>query len=68
MAGLSLGFRATAAAPPRASGAQTITQQYYGVGSGADAGMTSSKAGPGTMVVGAIAAGVLAWIWWTLPR
>jgi hypothetical protein len=68
MSGMSLqtGFRAYAAAPPSASGT-TITQQAYGPASGA------SVTGPntafyGTVGSGAIAAAVLVWLWWTLPR
>ena len=70
MAGLSLmaGGGVQAALPPsQAAGTQTITQQAYGVGSGADLGQTST-AGIGTMAGGVLGAAILVWLWWTLPH
>lgn len=71
MAGLNLrgngmagaGFTATAAAPPSASGT-TATQQAYG---------TAPSAGPktaatGTIIAGLAGAGLLLFLWSTLPR
>ena len=71
MAGLSLmaGGGVTAALPPsQAAGTQTITQQAYGVGSGADAGGGKKTAGLGTCAGAVIGTVVLAWLWWTLPH
>lgn len=51
---------------PSQSGS-TITQQAYGVGSGAD--VAGGKcAGWGTVGSGVVATAVLAYLWWSLPR
>ena len=69
MSGMSLqtGFRAYAAAPPSAAGT-TITQQAYGPASGAGYGAGPRTAFFGTTGSGVIAAVLLTWLWWTLPR
>jgi hypothetical protein len=56
-------FTATAAAPPSASGT-TATQQAYG---------TAPSVGPstarnGAMIAGVAGAGLLVFLWWSLPR
>jgi hypothetical protein len=73
VAGLGLnvgGFGAIGTAVP-APAAQptygsTVGQQAFGVFSSQTAG--PSRAGFGTVLLGASAAGLLVWIWWTLPR
>lgn len=70
MAGLRLntGFSASgvvAASPPSQSG-RTITQQAYGISSGADMG--GRTAGWGSTLIGIGAAAVLVYLWWSLPR
>jgi len=44
----------------------TVGQQAFGVYSSQTAG--SANAGMGSLILGASAAILLAWIWWTLPR
>jgi hypothetical protein len=69
MAGLNLrgggqpGFTATAASPPSMSGS-TATQQAYGVA----AGQGPSTARNGTIIAGLAGAGLIAFMWYTLPR
>ena len=63
---LQTGFRVYAAAPPSASGT-TITQQAFGPASGGD--ITGPRtAALGTVGSGLIAAGLLVYLWWSLPR
>lgn len=68
MAGLNLGtgFRAYAASPPSGSGT-TITAAAYGPASGAS---VSGGNAPlfGTVGGGLIAIGIMAFIWYSLPR
>lgn len=42
----------------------TISQQAFGITSGGG----SQNAANGALGAGALAAGLLAWLWWTLPR
>jgi len=44
----------------------TVGQQAFGVYSTQTSG--PSTAGMGSLLLGASAAALLAWIWWTLPR
>ena len=44
----------------------TIAQKAFGITSGTD--QAGSRAANGTLIVGAAAAALLAWLWWTLPR
>lgn len=44
----------------------TVGQLAFGIGSAQTAG--SAHAGMGSLILGASAAVLLAWIWWTLPR
>jgi hypothetical protein len=70
MAGLSLmaGGGVVGALPPsQAAGTQTITQQAYGVGSGADVA-GKKVAGLGTAAGAVMGTAILAWLWWTLPH
>ena len=53
----------TAAGQP---GSATVGQQAFGVFSSQTAGDTT--AGFGALILGASAAALLAWLWWTLPR
>jgi len=57
-----------AAVPAAASqpGSATVGQSAFGVFSSQTAGDTT--AGFGALILGASAAALLAWIWWTLPR
>ena len=69
--GLSIGgFGATGTAVPAPASQPgsntTVGQQAFGVYSSQTAG--SSTAGMGSLILGASAAVLLAWIWWTLPR
>ena len=57
------GTMPTAASHP---GSATVGQQAFGVFSSQTAGDTT--AGFGAMILGASAAALLAWLWWTLPR
>lgn len=72
MAGLGLnvgGFGAIGTAVPAAAshpGSMTVGQQAFGVYSSETSG--PATAGIGTLVLGASAAVLLAWLWWTLPR
>ena len=71
MAGLSLmgGGGVQAALPPSmAAGTTTITQQAYGVGSGADVSSGPRVAGMGTAASAFLGTLALAWVWWTLPH
>ena len=71
MAGLSLmaGGGVQAALPPSmATGTTTITQQAYGVGSGADVSGGRKVAGVGTAAGAFLGTVILAWLWWTLPH
>jgi hypothetical protein len=70
MAGLNLrgggggsGFVATAASPPSMSGS-TATQQAYGT----QAGSGPSTARNGSMIAGLLGAGLIVFMWYTLPR
>jgi len=69
MAGLNLrgggrpGFAATAASPPSMSGT-TATQQAYGLAAAAG----PSTARNGTVIAGLAGAGLLLFMWYTLPR
>lgn len=47
-------------------GSATVGQQAFGVFSSQTAGDTT--AGFGALILGASAAALLAWLWWTLPR
>ena len=47
-------------------GSATVGQSAFGVYSSQTAGDTT--AGFGALILGASAAALLAWIWWTLPR
>jgi hypothetical protein len=70
MAGLYLGrttgqsFTATAASPPSASGT-TATQQAYGTAAGGGGPTTARN---GTIIAGLAGAGLLLFLWYTLPR
>ena len=72
MAGLGLnvgGFGAIGTAVPSPAsqpGSSTVGQQAFGIYSSQTAG--PATAGMGTLILGASAAALLAWIWWTLPR
>jgi len=74
MAGLSLGMGssgyggATGSLPSAANQptGTTISQSAFGISTGLSSG--PETAANGALVTGAIAAGVLAWLWWTLPR
>jgi len=72
MAGLSLmgnaGFSAGAGLPVAANQptGTTIGQAAFGIRSGLGEG--PATAAYGTVVMGVVAAGLLAWLWWTLPR
>jgi len=75
MAGLGLnvgGFGSvigTGGAVPAAAGqpgGPSVGQAAFGVFSNQTAG--DATAGIGSLVLGASAAALLAWIWWTLPR
>jgi hypothetical protein len=44
----------------------TVGELAFGIGSAQTAG--SANAGMGALILGASAAVLLAWIWWTLPR
>lgn len=71
MAGLSLmaGGGVQAALPPSMSaGTTTITQQAYGVGSGADVQSGSKTAGFGVAGGAFLGTVILMWLWWSLPR
>jgi len=71
MAGLSLmaGGGVSAALPPsQAMGTTTITQQAYGVGSGADVSTGPKTAGLGTAAGAFLGTVVLVWLWYTLPH
>ena len=57
------GTMPTAASQP---GSATVGQQAFGVFSSQTAGDTT--AGFGSLILGASAAALLAWLWWTLPR
>lgn len=71
MAGLNLRANvntsgvAFAQAPSQAG--RTITEQAYGIGSGADAG-GSKCAGWGSHLAGIAATALLVYIWYSLPR
>lgn len=76
MAGLSLGAYgraggsyAAAAVPTAANQATgtTINQAAFGIGT-SQTGAGPRLAGYGCLGSGIIAAGLLAWLWWTLPR
>jgi hypothetical protein len=56
------------AVPSAASqpGSATVGQRAFGVFSSQTAGDTT--AGFGALILGASAAALLAWLWWTLPR
>jgi len=47
-------------------GSATVGQQAFGVFSSQTAG--DATAGMGSLIIGASAAALLAWLWWTLPR
>jgi len=47
-------------------GGATVGQSAFGIYSSQTAGDTT--AGFGALILGASAAALLAWIWWTLPR
>lgn len=74
MAGLGLnvgGFGAIGTAVPAPASQptypnSTVSQQAFGIFSSQTSG--PSRAGFGTVILGASAAAALAWIWWTLPR
>ena len=73
MAGLTLmsgsGFAGQGATLPSAANqpsGTTIQQQAFGISTGLDSG--AATAANGALIAGAIGAGVLAWLWWTLPR
>ena len=72
MAGLGLnvgGFGAIGTAVPSPAsqpGSSTVGQQAFGIYSSQTAG--PATAGMGSLILGASAAALLAWIWWTLPR
>lgn len=72
MAGLFLASASNvqAALPASMGSQQTITQQAYGVGSGADrSGAGGSKvAGLGCLSSATLGTLVLCWLWYTLPR
>lgn len=74
MAGLNLrgagagnvgaGFTATAASPPSAAGT-TATQQAYGTAGGGGGPATARN---GALIAGVAGAGLLAFLWYSLPR
>jgi len=61
-------FGVTTAAPPSSAGTRTITQQAYGMGSGASASDAGTIPAVGGISAGAVALVLLVWIWWSLPR
>ena len=71
MAGLGLnvgGFGSAGYVPAPASqpGTATVGQQAFGIYSSQTAG--PGRAAAGSVILGASAAVLLAWLWWTLPR
>lgn len=72
MAGLSLnvgGYGGASAGMPVAANqptGTTISQAAFGIRSGLDNG--PDLAARGALIAGALGAGLLAWLWWTLPR
>lgn len=68
MAGLALGVGGygSAAVPVAANPpSSTISQQAFGITSGTGG---PSNAANGALISGGLAAALLAWLWWTLPR
>lgn len=68
MSGLTLGMGSYGGAslPTAANNpSSTISQQAFGITSGSGGPSTAAAGAVGS---GAIAAALLAWLWWTLPR
>lgn len=73
MAGLNLGVGARgyigAGSLPDAANSPTgttIAQKAFGITASADS--AGARAANGTLIIGAAATVLLAWLWWTLPR
>ena len=73
MAGLSLGVGArgyvgNGGMPDAANSptGPTIAQKAFGITASTDS--AGARAANGTLIIGAAAAGLLVWLWWTLPR